>query len=82
MIKMDKGLLHIEGRPGLIWAELSAICEEAYNKAKEDIGEGNAKKLLKAAVTLSTMTKEEREELEKKELEEVKERLERLVELL
>lgn len=44
MIKMDKGLLHIEGRPGLIWAELSAICEEAYNKAKEDIGEGNAKK--------------------------------------
>lgn len=82
MIKIDKGLLHIEGRQGLIWAELSAICEEVYNKAKEDIGEGNAKKLLKAAVTLSTMTKEEREELEKKTLEEVKERLERLVELL
>ncbi len=82
MIKIDKGLLHIEGRLGLIWAELSAICEEVYNKAKEDIGEGNAKKLLKAAVTLSTMTKEEREELEKKALEEVKERLERLVELL
>lgn len=44
MIKIDKGLLHIEGRQGLIWAELSAICEEVYNKAKEDIGEGNAKK--------------------------------------
>ena len=82
MIKIDKGLLHIEGRQGLIWAELSAICEEVYNKAKEDIGEGNAKKMLKAAVTLSTMTKEEREELEKKAPEEVQEILERTGKLL
>lgn len=82
MIKIDKGLLHIEGRQGLIWAELSAICEEVYNKAKEDIGEGNAKKMLKAAVTLSTMTKEEQEELEKKAPEEVQEILERTGKLL
>lgn len=82
MIKIDKGLLHIEGRPGLIWAELSAICEEVYNKTKEDIGEGNAKKILKTATTLSMMTKEEREELEKKASEEVKEILEKLGELL
>lgn len=82
MIKMDKGLLHIEGRPGLIWAELSAICEEVYNKTKEDIGEGNAKKILKTATTLSMMTKEEREELEKKTSEEVKEILEKLGKLL
>lgn len=82
MIKMDKGLLHIEGRSGLIWAELSAICEEVYNKTKEDIGEGDAKKILKSVMTLSTMTKEEREELEKKEPEEAKEILERLGKLL
>lgn len=82
MIKIDKGLLHIEGRPGLIWAELSAICEEVYNKTKEDIGEGNAKKILKTATTLSMMTKEEREELEKKASEEVKEILEKLGKLL
>ena len=82
MIKIDKGLLHIEGRQGLIWAELSAICEEVYNKTKEDIGEGNAKKILKTATTLSMMTKEEREELEKKASEEVEERLEKLGKLL
>ncbi len=82
MIKIDKGLLHIEGRSWLIWKELSAICEAVYNKTKEDIGEGNAKKILKAATTLSTMTEEEREELEKKAPEEVKETLEKLGKLL
>lgn len=82
MIEIDKGLLHIKGMPRLIWAELSAICEEVYNQTKEDIGEGNAKKILKTATTLSTMTKEEREELEKKTSEEVEERLERLGKLL
>lgn len=82
MIEIDKGSLNIEGRPGLIWEELRVICKAMYNKAKEDIGEGNAKKLLKATVTLSMMTEEEQEELEKKAPEEVEEILERLGKLL
>lgn len=82
MIKMDKGLLHIKGMPRLIWAELGNICEAVYNQTKEDIGEGDAKKILKEVMILSTMTKEEREELEKKTSEEVEEILERLGELL
>lgn len=82
MIKMDKGLLHIKGRSGLIWVELGNICEAVYNQTKEDIGEGDAKKILKSVMTLSTMTKEEREELEKKAPEEVKEILERSGKLL
>ena len=82
MIKIDKGLLHINGRPGLLWAELSAICKEMYNKTKEEIGEDNAKKILKAATTLSMMTKEEQEEFEKKAHEEVQKILERSGKLL
>lgn len=82
MIEIDKGLLHIEGEPESIWEELRVICKVMYNKTKKDIGEDNAKKLLKATATLSMMTEEEQEELEKKAPEEVKEILERSGKLL